>query len=240
MDFDGTKVALFFGDDLVVLRRDAHDHIPWPDYLDLPGGGRENAETPQECTLRETREEIGVSLEVEDLHWGRVFKRHGGVFWFFAAHLPMERASDIRLGDEGQGWQLMAADVFCGRDDAVPYFKDQLRIYLGKEAPEEERIACFTPAKGRDGSTRIPAWKYRLIQTRITEAVSEAGVDGCLFSDLRKIVKDRIRDEEKRAIGSIDWHVTTIKLNMEVDGELARLHAKGPQRIINVGKKSAG
>ena len=38
MDFSGTKIALFIGDRLLVMRRDDRPDIPYPGYLDLPGG----------------------------------------------------------------------------------------------------------------------------------------------------------------------------------------------------------
>jgi 8-oxo-dGTP diphosphatase len=57
-DFGGTKLILFIGDRIVVLRRDDKPDIPWPGRLDLPGGGRDGIETAEVCVLRETREEI--------------------------------------------------------------------------------------------------------------------------------------------------------------------------------------
>ena len=56
MSFDGAKLALFLGKDLVVILRDDKPDIPYPAHWDLPGGGREGAETPEACALRETYE----------------------------------------------------------------------------------------------------------------------------------------------------------------------------------------
>jgi len=33
-------------------------------------------------------------------------------------------------------------------------------------------------------------------------------------------------------LGSVGWHTTTVKLNMEVKGELQRLSGVNPQRLI--------
>ena len=61
MTFHGAKLALFLGADIVSILRDDIEQIPFPDYWDLPGGGREGSELPVECALRETHEEVGVA-----------------------------------------------------------------------------------------------------------------------------------------------------------------------------------
>lgn len=130
MTFSGAKLALFIGADLLVIRRDDDPTIPYPGHWDLPGGGREEAESPEQCALRETREEVGLIVPPEQLSWSRSYLRPRGKVWFFAAHLPEAAAGLVRLGDEGQGWSLMAPEVYCEHPLAIPHFVDQLRIYL--------------------------------------------------------------------------------------------------------------
>lgn len=130
MSFSGAKLALFLGDDLLVIRRDDKPGIPYPDFWDLPGGGREGDETPQDCALRETREEVGLRLDRSDLIWSNSYQRPRGTVWFFAAHMPMTLAGDIRFGSEGQGWRLMAPQDYVGHAKAVPHFAAQLSQYL--------------------------------------------------------------------------------------------------------------
>ena len=101
MEFSGAKVAVFLGSQLLVIRRDMKPDIPFPGYWDLPGGGRENGETPQECALRETYEEVGLVLQEEEFVWSAISQRPEGVSWFFVAHLPVGRTRDIRFGNEG-------------------------------------------------------------------------------------------------------------------------------------------
>lgn len=60
-------------------------------------------------------------------------------------------------------------------------------------------------------------------------ANAESG--GVRFSDLRDLVKARMAAKDLEALGSVGWHVTTVKLNMEVDGEIRRLDGSGPQRL---------
>lgn len=134
MEFSGAKLALFLGDDLLVIRRDDRPDIPWPDHWDLPGGGREGDESPQECALRETWEEVGLSLRPDDIVWSNSYRRPHGIVWFFAAHRPAGLSHLIRFGSEGQCWQLMPPVEYCDHPMAVPHFASQLRLYLAKAA----------------------------------------------------------------------------------------------------------
>lgn len=136
-DFIGAKLALFLGPRLVVIRRDDRPGLPWPGALDLPGGGREGRESPAACVLRETAEELGLVLPAAALVWGRAFRRpgDGAQGWFFAAHQPAALVRDIRFGDEGQGWALMAPRDYIAHPDAVPHFRDRLRLYLADCPP---------------------------------------------------------------------------------------------------------
>ncbi|MGD9861830.1 MAG: NUDIX hydrolase [Pseudodonghicola sp.] len=131
--FSGSKLALFLGPELLVILRDDKPDIPWPGHWDLPGGGREGAESPLDCALRETREEVGLALMPDDVNWSTSYLRPHGRVWFFAAHLPEARREQVRLGDEGQEWRLMAPETYCAHPLAVPHFAEQLALYLGRD-----------------------------------------------------------------------------------------------------------
>ncbi len=130
MDYSGSKLALFIGPSLLVIQRDDYPHIPFPGLWDLPGGGREGAESPVDCTLRETAEEVGLQLAPSDLIWSRQYTRSNGLTWFFAAHLPPDARGDVRLGSEGQRWELWEPDTYVAHPQAVPHFREQVRDYL--------------------------------------------------------------------------------------------------------------
>lgn len=123
--FDGAKTILFLGCDIAVIRRDDIAGIDYPGCLDLPGGGREGAETPEACALRELQEELGLRLAPSDLVWRRLYTAPIRA-WFFAARLPAEDARDVRFGDEGQGWQLMPPRAYAASADAVPHFRGRV------------------------------------------------------------------------------------------------------------------
>jgi len=129
--FAGAKLALFLGDDLLVIQRDDRPDIPWPGHWDLPGGGREGEETPIACALRETREEVGLVIAPGDVSWSHSYLRPHGRVWFFVAHMSADLVHVVRFGDEGQGWRLMPPGDYCRHPLAVPHFAEQLARYLG-------------------------------------------------------------------------------------------------------------
>lgn len=135
-DFAGAKLALFIGDRLLVLRRDDKPGLPWPDYLDLPGGGKDAGESPEACVLRETREEVGLQVRHEQLVWKQFYPDDPTPAWFFAAHLPASAEANIVFGDEGQGWMLMLPEDFVAHDEAVPHFRLRVRDYLQHRADQ--------------------------------------------------------------------------------------------------------
>jgi 8-oxo-dGTP diphosphatase len=122
-DFVGAKAALFCDGRLLTCLRDDHPGLPWPGHWDLPGGGREGAESPEACLLRELGEEFGLHLPASRLLWRRVFPSildSERLSVFFAGRITPGEVAAIRFGDEGQGWDLMEVPDFLGHRSAVP------------------------------------------------------------------------------------------------------------------------
>ena len=130
-EFEGAKLALFLGAQLVVIERDDSPGIAWPGCLDLPGGGREGRESAVGCVLREVREELGLVVPAEALVWRRYYAAPVRA-WFFAAHGPEEWAERIAFGDEGRGWSLMRPEDFVRHARAVPHFAERVGVYLAE------------------------------------------------------------------------------------------------------------
>lgn len=123
MDFTGAKAALFCGASVLTYLRDETPGLRWPGVWDLPGGGREGEEGPEDCLLRELREEFGLRLHSDRLVWRRVFPsmvEAGRDSVFFGGWLSRGEVASVRFGDEGQGWELMPVAAFLGHSGAVP------------------------------------------------------------------------------------------------------------------------
>jgi 8-oxo-dGTP diphosphatase len=134
--FCGAKLLLFIGGRLVVLLRDDRSDIPWPGRWDLPGGARDGGESPSACVLRETAEETGIVLRDTALDWARAYAVDQGVNWMFAAHLPEARATDLRLGNEGQELARMSPREFASNPRAIPHFVERMQHYLEERNPD--------------------------------------------------------------------------------------------------------
>lgn len=133
MKFSGAKLVLLIGGRVATLLRDDFPNIPHPGMWDFPGGGNDPGETPEQCVLRETYEELGLRLTEEELIWRHIFDSPtipGTVTWWFAASLPDTRAQDVVFGDEGQCWTLMEPSGWLSHPKAIPHFKPRLRAAL--------------------------------------------------------------------------------------------------------------
>ncbi|MCP5038658.1 MAG: NUDIX domain-containing protein, partial [Rhodobacteraceae bacterium] len=129
----GAKLVLLIAGKLLTMLRDDTPDIPFPGHWDLPGGGREGPESPEDCILRELEEEFGLKLTQENLIWKKQsasVQRPGGFSYYFGANLSQELAGDIVFGDEGQEWRLVTPDWFISHPMAVPHFPAMVRVGL--------------------------------------------------------------------------------------------------------------
>ena len=133
MEFSGCKIALLSDDKLLTILRDNISSIPWPNMWELPGGGREDEETPFECVQREVFEELGLKLEEADILWA---KEYQGMLVpdetsiFMVGTITQEDFASIAFGDEGQAYQMMDVSQFLSDEKVVPQLKDRLSDYL--------------------------------------------------------------------------------------------------------------
>ncbi|GJM44403.1 MAG: hypothetical protein DHS20C21_12450 [Gemmatimonadota bacterium] len=94
----------------------------------------------------------------------------------------------------------------------------------------EEKRLCRTPTPGKQ-PTVIPEWKYEEVR-RVIRRVVPRDPPGIPAKDLPEIVRSELSAEVKAELGSITWHTTTVKLEMEVAGELARVPGRKPQHLV--------
>ena len=108
--YAGSKIALICKDELVAYLRDDKESIPFPGFWDLPGGGREGDETPEQCALRELEEEFALVLSEDRIHWRRRYENQradGLAAYFFVAKVRADEIASIQFGDEGQYLSLI-------------------------------------------------------------------------------------------------------------------------------------
>lgn len=134
-DFTGCKLAYIVDNKLLVYLRDNVAHIPFPGMWDFPGGGRDGDETPEECVLRELREEFGIELDASRLVYKQRVMNHTntGYSFFFVAEGNAAEIKAIVFGSEGQYWQLMDIQEFLDHPLVSPVLKPRLDSYLNRE-----------------------------------------------------------------------------------------------------------
>ena len=95
--------------------------------------------------------------------------------------------------------------------------------------PKDEKIMVETLTPGKQ-PTRIDRWKYDLVREAILSVVP-ADENGIEFSQLVQLVEGSIPADDLERLGSVSWYTTTVKLDMEVKGEIERVPSSKPQRL---------
>ncbi len=132
VEFLGAKGLIFIGDKVILFQRDSKTNN-FPLQVDLIGGGREEGESPWETFKRETREELGIEINEEDVCFS---KKYPSIFdatkeAYFIVVKPKDiKESDIVFGDEGLEYILMAPKEFVLLDDGVKRQQDKVAKYL--------------------------------------------------------------------------------------------------------------
>ena len=132
-DFTGCKLALIHEADILTYLRDDRPGLTWANMWDLPGGGREGDETPQDCALRELHEEFGLRLPPARLEWQRIFPSmmdETRPSHFFAGRITAMEIAAIIFGDEGQHWQMMPIAALLTHPEAIPELQRRTRTAL--------------------------------------------------------------------------------------------------------------
>lgn len=152
--FHGAKLAILVGTRILTIQRDDIPTIPWPGYWDLPGGAREPGETPQDCVLRETKEELGIDVSRDMLAWGGCWPSPPSHIWLFVAEWPNFDVSSVVFGDEGQRFALAPVSWFLTQAKAIPSQKIRLNGYMKR--------------RSRLGASVLPARHSRSASKRFT------------------------------------------------------------------------
>ena len=123
---------MLYDDKLLMQLRDNKPGLFNANMWDFAGGGREGDETPQECAIREVREEFEIELNPEDFVWKKDYpaqKDPNQRAIFMVAEVSREDIENIRL-NEGQEWKLFDQGEFFERDDVIEALKERFSDYL--------------------------------------------------------------------------------------------------------------
>lgn len=91
-----------------------------------------------------------------------------------------------------------------------------------------EMIDALHPDPAKQ-STRMQAARYHAMRTALL-AVIPAEAPGVRFTELAERVRPLLGDA--LGDGSIQWTVTTVKLDLEARGLIERVSGRGPQRLV--------
>jgi hypothetical protein len=92
------------------------------------------------------------------------------------------------------------------------------------------KITCETPTPGKK-PTRIAKWKYEAVRAAILAPLPERG-EGLPFAELADCVHRHLESDTLGRLGSVKWYTTTVKLHLEVRGEIKRVLGSRPQRLL--------
>ncbi len=95
-----------------------------------------------------------------------------------------------------------------------------------------ERVQTLHPDPEKSGP-RIPRFKYDAVRRAILASLPR-DEPGLAFASLFEAVRERLDPEELARLGSLRWHTTTVKLDLEARGEIRRVAKARPQRIVRV------
>lgn len=80
------------------------------------------------------------------------------------------------------------------------------------------------------GGARVNRARYEAMKRALLRAIPRT-TEGIEFRDLPRAVEKHLDEGELPGGGSIMWHVTTVKLDLEARGQLERIPGSKPQRI---------
>jgi len=96
----------------------------------------------------------------------------------------------------------------------------------------EDKVLCRTPTPGKK-PTRIDAWKFEAVRRAMLTAIGRTR-EGMPFNQLPKLVERYLTIKERERLGSVSWYTTTVKLELEVRGEIERIKGIKPQQVRRV------
>lgn len=139
--FSGAKVALICDGQVITIQRDDKPGLNFAGMWDLPGGGREDDESPFETAKREVFEELDIDLDANCIVFQKEYPAmlsKNMAAYFLAGSVTKEQIKGIVFGDEGQGWKLIPVSELLNDDTVVPYLRSRLQDFI--ESPTSKQF----------------------------------------------------------------------------------------------------
>ncbi|MGV9001803.1 MAG: NUDIX hydrolase [Candidatus Saccharimonadaceae bacterium] len=139
--FSGVKIALVCDGKIIIIQRDDKPGLRFAGMWDLPGGGREDDETPIQTVQREVFEELHLSLSENSILYQREYPamvEKNVAAYFMAGLVTKEQVNSIIFGDEGQGWKLVTIKEFLDDKNIVPFLRGRLDDLINH--PDSKRL----------------------------------------------------------------------------------------------------
>ncbi len=131
-DFNGAKGIVFLGDEMLVYRRDTKTNN-FPLHIDLPGGGREENESPFETFQREVKEEFGIEINSDEIIFSCTTPstiEPDKKSFFVVAKTSRFKPENVVFGNEGTEWMLMSVNEFIQRPDGIKRQQKRVENYI--------------------------------------------------------------------------------------------------------------
>lgn len=139
-NFHGVKGLVFVDDKILAYRRDTKTKS-FPLHVDLPGGGKEEGESPFDTFKREVKEEFGVEVNYDDVKYAQQYMSAMDITkesYFIVVNLLHTEESDVVFGDEGLEPMLITLDVYLKLNDTIKRQRDKVLDYLATLKIESE------------------------------------------------------------------------------------------------------
>lgn len=129
---DGASAIICWDKKILLFLRDNKPTIPYPNYWQLPGGGIEKGETPDEAVRRELEEE--VSYVPKKLNYlGQVKRPDNKLSYFYYSFVDETEAGKFKIGQtEGQAIAFFSLDEISRikvTPNANQYLKKRRKVF---------------------------------------------------------------------------------------------------------------
>ena len=140
----GSKGLVVYNKKVLLYLRDNKPNIPYPNFWDMPGGGKDKGETYKQAALREIEEEFGITPN--SFHFIGYEIYSGRKAYRFVAFIDNKDYKKISLGKEGQNYRFFSIEEALAKK-LIPGLKEFLKQneVILKEIIENQ--GTITPSK---------------------------------------------------------------------------------------------